>query len=239
MNRLAIFTEGETEQLFAEWLVREMVSVANLKIELRRARGGKSTRRRTRIVEAVADDPSVKYYVLIVDCGGDGGVKSRILEEYQRLADHGYKAIIGLRDAPRQRADIPRLRQGLQQGVPPAPVPVDFVLAIMEIEAWFLAEYTHFQRVNERLTPALIQVNLGFDPCNDNMQLRDRPAQDLNNAYQLVGERYQKGRAAQRTIYLLDCARVALELTDPDITRFIELLDRFLQPGQIDPINGD
>lgn len=92
MNRLAIFTEGETEQLFVEWLVREMISAANLKIELRRARGGRSTRRRTRIVEAVADDPVVKYYVLIVDCGGDGGVKSRILEEYHRLAEFGYKA---------------------------------------------------------------------------------------------------------------------------------------------------
>ncbi len=232
MNRLAIFTEGETEQLFAEWLVREMVSTANLQVELRRARGGKSTRRRTRIVEAVADNPAVRYYVLIVDCGGDGGVKSRILEEYQHLADYGYKAIIGLRDPPKQRADIPRLRQGLLEGVPAVPIPVGFVLAIMEIEAWFLAEYTHFQKINEGLTPALIKGKLGFDPSTDDMQLRNRPAQDLDAAYQLVGERYQKGRAAQRTVYLLDCARIAFEMTDPDIRRLIDLIDRFLQGGQ-------
>ncbi len=231
VNRLAIFTEGETEQLFVEWLVCEMVSGANLQIELRKARGGRSTRRRTRIVEAVADNPAVKYYVLIVDCGGDGGVKSRILEEYHRLAEFGYKAIIGLRDAPKRRADIPRLQQGLPQGVPGSPVPVDFVLAIMEIEAWFLAEHTHFQKINETLTPALIQAELGFDPSADDMRLRDRPAQDLDAAYQLVGERYQKGRAAQRTVYLLDCARIAFEMiaTDPEIQRIIDDLNCFLQ----------
>lgn len=232
MNRLAIFTEGQTEQLFAEWLVREIVSTANLQIELRRARGGKSTRRRTRIVEAVADNPAVRYYVLIVDCGSDDGVKSRILEEYQHLADYGYKAIIGLRDAPKHRAHIPRLRQGLPVGIPPTPVPVDFVLAIMEIEAWFLAEYTHFQKINEGLTPALIKDKLSFDPSTDDMQLRDRPAQDLDAAYRLVGQRYQKGRAAQRTVYILDCARIAFEMTDPDIRRLIDLIDHFLQSGQ-------
>jgi len=234
MNRLAIFTEGETEQLFVEWLVREMAGAAYLQIELREARGGTSTRRRNRIVEAVADNPELKYYVLIVDCGGDGGVKSRILEEYQNLAQYGYKALIGLRDAPKQRADIPRLQQGLPQGVPMDPLPVIFVLAIMEIEAWFLAEHTHFPKIDERLTSARIQAELGFDPSTDDMRLRDRPAQDLNTAYQLVGERYQKGRAAQRTVYLLDCARIAFEMTaaDPEIQRLIDNIEGFLQAGQ-------
>ena len=96
----------------------------------------------------------MKYFVLIVDCSGDGGVKSRILEEYQNLVEYGYKTIVGLRDAPKQRADIPRLQQGLPKGVPILPVPVVFVLAIMQIEAWFLAEHTHFSRIDERLTTA-------------------------------------------------------------------------------------
>src|SRR5207244_3102682 len=150
------------------------------------------------------------------DCGGDGGVKSRILEEYSNLAKSGYKALVGLRDAPKLRADIPHLQRGLPKGVPMDPVPVVFVLAIMEIEAWFLAEHTHFPKIDKKLTSALIQAELGFDPSTDDMRLRDWPAQDLNAAYQLVGERYQKGRAAQRTVYLLDCARIAMEMTAAD-----------------------
>ena len=38
MDRLAIFAEGETEQLFAEWLVCEMADAAHLHIEMRSAR---------------------------------------------------------------------------------------------------------------------------------------------------------------------------------------------------------
>ena len=182
-------------------------------------------------MEAVADNPDLKYYVLIVDCHGDGGVKSRILEEYHRLAEYGYKTIIGLRDAPKKRADIPRLQRGLPDGVSMTPVPVVFVLAIMEIEAWFLAEHTHFPKIDERLTTAFIKAELGFDPSTENMSLGERPAQDLNAAYQLVGERYQKGRAAQRTVYFLDCARIVLEIIagDPEIKRLIDTIDRFLQ----------
>ncbi len=236
MNRLAIFAEGETEQLFAEWLVREMATAAHLHIELRAARGGKSTRRRTRIVEAVADNPDLRYYVLIVDCGGDGGVKSRIREEYLNLAEYGYKAIIGLRDAPNDRADILGLQEGLPKGIPNEPVPVVFVLAIMEIEAWFLAEHTHRPRVDPRLTTTIVHSQLGFDPAADDMRLRDRPAHDLNETYQIVGERYQKGRAAQRTIYLLDCARIAFEMsaTDPEIQRLIDTIGNWLRAGHND-----
>jgi hypothetical protein len=66
------------------------------------------------------------------------------------------------------------------------------------------------------------------------MQLRDHPARDLNNAYQLVGERYQKGRAAERTIYLLDPARVVLEMPegDADLKLLIDTITCFLQLGE-------
>jgi hypothetical protein len=52
VKRLAIFVEGETEQLFAEYLVREMAGATHLHVELRAARGGITTRRRTRMVKS-------------------------------------------------------------------------------------------------------------------------------------------------------------------------------------------
>ncbi len=234
MKRLAIFVEGETEQLFAAYLIREMANAAHLHVELRAARGGKSTRRRNRIVTAVADNPELKWYVLIVDCSGDGGVKSRILEEYKRLADHDYKFMIGLRNAPKKRADIPRLRKGLAADLPQSPPPVVFVLAVMEIEAWFLAEHTYLSKIDPRLTSAFILTSLGFDPCADDLRLRDRPAHDLNAVYQLADERYQKGRAAQRTIYLLDYVRIVVEMTnrETDIKQLVETITAFLSPQE-------
>ncbi len=227
MNRLAIFVEGETEQLFVEWLVREIATSAHLHVEMRAARGGKSTRRRTRIVESSGDNPEIQHYFLIVDCSGDGGVKSRILEEYQNLVKYGYGAIVGLQDAPKRRLDIPKLQNGLLASVPIVPIPVQFVMAIMEIEAWFLAEYTHFSKIDKGLTAAAIQSALAFNPSSEDMRLRDHPADDLNACYQIVGERYQKGRAAQRTIYLLDPIRVVFELAknDPEIQRLVGAIE--------------
>ena len=234
MNRLAIFVEGETEQLFAQLFVREMANSHHLHVELREALGGRKSRRRTRIVEVVADDAEVKHYVLIVDCHGDGGVKSRIREEYDRLVKAGYNAVIGMRDAPRRREGIPILRAELPSGIPTSPLAVVFVISIMEIEAWFLAEHSHFEKLDPNLTPELIQQNLGFRPGTDDMRERDHPALDIDSAYGLVGRRYQKGRAAQQTLYLLDYARIAFVMAeaDDDIRSFVEVIQNFLDAGQ-------
>jgi hypothetical protein len=58
-------------------------------------------------------------------------------------------------------------------------IPVDFVLAVMEIEAWFLAETTHYARIDPAITMAAIKSTLGFDPENDDLQRRPSPAEDL------------------------------------------------------------
>lgn len=229
MNRLAVFVEGETEQLFVERLVREFAGLRGLHVERTAARGGTSNKRRTRFVRAAEEQEGIEFFVLIVDCGGDGGVKSRIIEEYHNLVEFGYQALVALRDSPASRDDIPRFRETWPVGVPDTPVSVILVLAIMEIEAWFLAEYTHFQHLNAELTPDRIQQELGFDPRAPNLRERNHPARDIDNAYQLVGERYQKGRAAQRTIYWLDIERLSIEMTthEEEIQRLVSALDDF------------
>jgi hypothetical protein len=227
VSRVAIFTEGETEQLFVEWLVRELAGAVPLQIEMLARRGESSVRRRLRIVRS-GTEPPPQFYFLIVDCGSDGGVKSRIIEEYDNLVRTGYSSIVGLRDAPKVRANIPRLRTELLKDVNQVPASVVFVLAIMEIESWFLSEHTHFERIHEGLTPVLIQQSLGFDPRNDDMRLRDRPASDLNEAYQLVGKHYHKGQGAQQTVFVLDCAPLAYSTVDPDLQSLVSQIERGL-----------
>lgn len=46
MNKMAVFVEGCTEQLFVEKLVIEIAGRKNVQVELRKVRGGKTTRRR-------------------------------------------------------------------------------------------------------------------------------------------------------------------------------------------------
>lgn len=232
MNKLAIFVEGQTEQIFAERLLREIAGDKRILIEKRSSRGGHRGKRRMTLLEAAAKDSARRFFVLIVDCGGDEHVKSDIMDRYTGLVQAGFQAIIGIRDVyPRSREDIPKLRQGLRYQMPTLPIHVVFVLAVMEIEAWFLAEHTHFVRLSPTLTTDCIRKNMGFDPDTDDMRLRDHPADDLHAIYQLAGCGYDKSKkTVQRTVGLIDYERVYIELApkEPDLSVLTAQIDRFL-----------
>jgi hypothetical protein len=132
---------------------------------------------------------------------------------------------------PIARANIPALRSRLPLYVKTKPIPVVFVLAIMEIEAWFMAEHTHFERLDARLTPAQIKAHFGFDPSTEDMEQRNRPAMDMDMIYSLVSHRYQKDRTVlQGTVSLLDFARFYLELPSrySELKLLVASVDGFL-----------
>jgi len=186
--------------------------------------------RRIEVEDASAEQ---RYYVQIVDCAGDQRVKSAICERYTGLVDAGFQAIVGIRDVYPDCAyeRILELRRGLASRIRTKPVRVLFVLAVMEIEAWFLAEHRHFAKIHPGLTPTRIKGELGFDPSKDDMQLREHPAADLDCIYRLGGERYGKQKdTALRTIDALDYADIYLRFGEqfPDIQRLVECLDVFL-----------
>jgi hypothetical protein len=234
MDRLAVFVEGYTEVKFVKRLVEEVAGHKSVLIEHREIRGGgrdSGVRRTMGLVEAARPETGRKYYVLIVDCGGDDQVKTRILEEHENLTNKGYSTIIGLRDVRPKFAhnEIARLESNLPKYIKTSLIPVEFILAIMEIEAWFLAEATHFPRIDPAITAAAIKAILGFDPENDDLERRLEPAADLRNCYAIGGKTYSKGRA-EDTINALDFARVYLDL----IARFqylgklVKIVDNFL-----------
>ncbi len=230
MKRLAIFVEGYTELVFADRLIREIAGDKNIRVEWRKIRGGTTTRRTMRLLQAAAPDTGQQFYVLIVDCGGDDAVKSKICDEYDSLAAKGYQTIIGIRDVrPILRADIPKLERGLPLRVKTKPIEVEFILSIMEIEAWFMAEHMHFNAIDVRLTPPFIQAIMGFDPSLDDMAQLDEPADDLNRIYSLVGDSYQKHNSP-RTVNAMDFGRVYIDLPPryAYLQKLVTTIDTFL-----------
>ena len=162
MRRLAIFVEGLTEELFVERFLTETTRNRGVRIEKLRASGGKVAKRSFTRVTSSADSPHLKVYVLIVNCGADNRVKSEISDQYDSLVAKGYKTIIGIRDAYPQAkkfTEVPNLRKSLAYKIRPKPCDVIFVLAVMEIEAWFISEHTHFPRISAKLT--LEQIKIG------------------------------------------------------------------------------
>ena len=100
----------------------------------------------------------------------------------------------------------------------------------METEAWFLAEHTHFRKLNSNLTSERIKAEFGFDPSVDDMQLRSCPSDDLHSIYQLEGLSYRKRqKQVQKTVRHLDYGIVYLELIDrfPDLRLLVQALDIF------------
>lgn len=150
---------------------------------------------------------------------------------YEGLMNEGFSVIIGVRDVyPLLLSDLPKLRTGLCYQLKTKPVSVDFVLGVMEIEAWFLAEHTHFPRIHPKLAASRIAAMHGFDPSVDDMQLRTHPALDLHNAYSLEGFAYQKrGSQIERTVEALDYAEMYLEHKTkfPDFAVFMRVIDQF------------
>ena len=162
---------------------------------------------------------------------GDDQVKIRILEEHENFTKKGYSAIVGLRDVRPKFAytEIAKLESSLPKYIKTSLTPVTFILAVMEIEAWFLAETTHFARVDPAISVKAIKATLGFDPENDDLEQRHEPTSDLQNCYEIAGKSYSKG-CVENTISTLDFARIYLEL----VVRFrylgklVQSIDNFL-----------
>jgi hypothetical protein len=230
MNKLAVFVEGQTEQLFTEKLLIEIAGRKNIHIEKRELTGGRKSLRQRLYFRNV--DSKKKYFAYIVDCKSDSTVKSDIVDNYNSLVREGYSAIIGIRDVyPIKRAEIPKLRYRLNYLVKTKPIMPVFILSVMEIEAWFLAEHTHFQRIHEGLTIDRIKAEMNFDPSQDNMELRDSPSQDLHQIYALEGLAYTKRKGhRERTVEALDYAEIYLKLSSKlqAIREFVSEIDKFM-----------
>ncbi len=235
---MAVFVEGQTEQLFVSKMIREIAGRKNLQIETRKATGSKK-RRYLQQLYSDPDFPDVRYYVLIVDCSNYENVVSDMCEQFEALYGQGYARIIGLRDVypACRRADVARLERSLEkairQFVPVPRKPPVVLLAVMEIEAWFIAEHTHFTKIDPTITLELISERFGFDPSRDNCERIDHPARQLDEMYMLAKHRYRKRkREARRTVNNLDYALLYADTGThtrvPRLLCLVQQIDDFL-----------
>lgn len=231
MKKLAIFVEGQTEQIFVRKLLEEIAGKSNIAIIEEKIIGRQGSRS-TILIMSDTVTPQTKYYILLYNSGGDSSVVSDMRDQYDILIQSGYSKIIGLRDVyPIPIAQKRTLENVLQRTLPQGTVPAYIVLAVMEIESWFLAEWNHFSKVDARLTIAAIQSALGFNPQIDNMEQRPHPAEDLHQIYQLVGRAYRKQRNQVNTIVSsLDYEFLYMQLVNSvrSLEKFVSYIDQFM-----------
>ena len=111
---------------------------------------------------------------------------------------------------------------------------MDFILSIMEVEAWFLAEYPIFQTLIPKSPCLRSSRHGGFVPINDDMQLR-LTADDMNHCYAIGGKTYEK-RNAQQTVAVSTTAHVYAGLVDkfPYLKKLCDIITAFLKAQRTD-----
>jgi len=236
MKKIAFFVEGQTEQIFVDKLVKEILGHDKITIITKRCLGGTNVPKQELVRNAsIARKPT--FQVLIYDCGADNRVKSEILENLSSMVEQGYSYIIGIRDLyPLPIDDLERLEKGLKF------LPTDLrknqnafniIVAVHEVETWFLAETHHLKRVDHRLTGSFIHKYLGFNPYSINAMERPHPAKDLNNIYQLVGKSYTKRYwQVQKLVNRLDFDHIIrhIKYDIPSLGDLIDVLEKLRKP---------
>jgi hypothetical protein len=234
---MAIFVEGRTELEFDSKLIQEIARGRNITIEPCRIRGGTNVPTRVEFMGTRgAGDPSqATHLFMLYNCGNDTIVKDRAIQYYPTLVAAGFEKIICHRDVAPSfcHSEIAALEAGLRLRVKTKPIVVTFVLSVMEIEAWFLAEHSHFANIDPAITLAAITSSLSFDPANDDMRLRPNPAVDLANCYALAGKHYDKLNT-QPTIDAVDCVSVYVEIAEkfPHLLLLCKEISDFLEDAQ-------
>ncbi|MDH4985111.1 DUF4276 family protein [Aminobacter anthyllidis] len=207
MKKAAFFVEGQTELIFVRKLLEEIANPLNIAFE--------EEKFHAKSYVALSSDPinDQAYFALIVDCGSDGAVVSAMLDRYDGLVAANYELIVGLRDLyPLTHADLLDLRTGIGSVLPPGPPLVDVVIALTEVEAWFMQENTHFHRIDEACTKAAILAAIGYDIDLDLAENLPHPAKSLNDCYKIAKKSYNKSKKkVSRTIKSLDFAHLYLD----------------------------
>jgi len=191
MIRICIFVEGQTERILLEKLLSEYLGPLKFESESYKMLGDKLSVVRKRSIHS-----GIQIYALIYDVGSDGRVVSALLDRAEKMVkDHGYDHLIALRDLYPKRRDE---KEAIIKKVKCLFNRFDFddklkfILAIMEVEAWFLADYSLFERIDTRLSAQYIKEKLAIDLTRDDPETYSHPAKVVNDIYQLIGRSYKK-----------------------------------------------
>ena len=231
MRKIALFVEGQTEQIFSAKLIQEMMGRHGYFIENYKFLGGKNYIRKPLWLTTHSTIDNIEYYFIIYDCGGDNQVQSDIRERLDSLQEESFSLVIGIRDVYPE-TDIFKLKQYLYFGIPEiASVSIKIVLANKEIEAWFLAEEIHYSKISEVLSLKTVNEIAGLDVSKDNTEKIPHPSETLKQIYIKGGTTYDKSKEkVERTVNILDYDNLYVNVRNRNcsLNELLTCLDKFL-----------
>lgn len=203
MIKVSFFVEGQTERIFLEKFFSEYFGIIKVIIESNKLIGDK-----TRQIRARKINSNTEVYVLIYEVMNGDKVVSEVLDKAERMIKNGYRQLLALRDLyPKKIEEKDRVISATLKEFNKFPFAdkLKHILAIMEIEAWFLADYKLFEKVDTRLTAQFINQNSGLDLVSTDPETYPHPAKIINSILKIVGKSYKKHEAqSYNIIYNID-----------------------------------
>ena len=214
MQKVAIFTEGQSEQIFVRYFLGQTINWGRLSFKCVKLNANT-------MVDVPFDYDAVaaQLYFLIVNVGNDEAVLSAIKDREKGLLGKGYEKIIALRDMYSEgyckrspsgiddtttRAFIDGWHSTIQKMSDPSKIKMH--VAIMELEAWFLGMYDIFVRIDPNLSVDYIESKFGFNlKVIDPQKEFFHPVDVLASILGLVGWQYDKSRDKVESI----CSRIS------------------------------
>ncbi|MEO5357616.1 MAG: DUF4276 family protein [Nitrospirae bacterium YQR-1] len=199
MKKVFFFVEGQTESIFIDKLLNEYIGNHNLELKIHKYVGQYQIKK-----VLVRENPTAIYEVRIYDVSSSGStVISKIKETAESiLKNKGYDFIIGLHDLYRTKINGKNIERSEKKKVMDAFMKlfqnkdfydrIKYVLAIMEIEAWFLMDAKMFCKIDSSLTHNFIKEKLGYDLINDDLESYKHPSKIIDEIFHLCGKSYKK-----------------------------------------------
>lgn len=237
-RKIAFFVEGQTEEFFVIRYLREIISKQGFTFRVYCGCGGSDTNPRVFVLKS-NEVNGLRYEANIYVSQGDNRVNSDLSDQIEALRKSGFTQIVALKDLRGNHNGIQGSLANLSMFEHAEKIffqrhpDVKSIIAVMEIETWFIAETNHYSRLYNRLIPQMIQANvatIGIDPYHCVYENIADPAETLDRIYQLVHRHYSKHqRTTSRTVNALDYVNLYYSVK-PRISKlreFADVIDNF------------
>jgi len=193
MKKTVFVVEGQTERIFVEKFIEELAGALAYSVTSVEHHGDSLVHVHSR---GNAPEDRADYVINIIDVGNDDKVRSYVGDENIELfIKKGFQGVYGLRD--KYTGNGKEISLALNSEIDfeltkKWGVSVEVVVAVQEVEAWFLSVPRFFTAYNNSLIIRRLNEILGYDISTIPVEAISHPSEEINKVLKTVGKKYKK-----------------------------------------------
>jgi hypothetical protein len=232
MKRTVFIVEGHTEQIFVRKFLEKAAAITGYHLSLENLHNGKLSILRS---EGVPID-QCSHYIRVINVENDGKVNSFIKDNLKNFKSKDVGFVYGVRDRYTGDKNKPTVNpEAINKFLEPMAnelnITLKIIVAIEEIEAWFLSVPDFFTAYDRLLTVEAIKLAHGIDLSSTCVESIPHPAALIDKVLFSVGKEYKKRQGDSHKITsVLDYDALYLEKSKsiPALGLFVNAIDNSL-----------